>query len=155
MISFNEIVSKWSNELFVEIAIPPGAFILDTNTTLPDNDGIFWLNWSESTGAKNYSLYWSINPGVNESDDLYIANLTNNSILIKGINSGIYYFRIVSCNDTGTTWSNELAIVVQRPTDNIPFANICMIIILLGIISLFIFGKRKIFDSKFFIHYLL
>ncbi len=118
-VSYNETGSSWSNELTITIQVgfPPGTFILDTNTTLPDTDGMFWLNWSESVGAQNYSIYWSATPNVDDVDTLYVNGLINDSMLIKGFNSGTYYFRMVSYNETGSTWSNELTISVQLVAD--------------------------------------
>ena len=101
--------------------IPPGAFELDTNATLPDTDGLFLLNWSESVGADTYSLYWSTTPDVDDSDILYIEDLINETMLIKGFSSGTYYFRKASNNKTGATRSkNELKITIEIPSLEIP-----------------------------------
>ena len=94
----------------------PGSFSLNTNTTLPDTDGMFWLNWSESSGADNYSIYWSTSPGVDNGDTLYVDDLVNDTMLINGFTSRTYYFRMVSYNNIGATWSNELIITIELDT---------------------------------------
>ncbi|MBD3228654.1 MAG: hypothetical protein GF329_10765 [Candidatus Lokiarchaeota archaeon] len=126
--------------------IAPRYFELETTTTLPSLDGKFWLNWNESIGTENYSLYGSTSPGVDENDTIYVDGLKNASIFMRDFDSGIYYFRIAAYNNSGTTWSNELIISVQI-TDtkkNIPYGNLYLIIIILGIISLILSGRKKI-----------
>ena len=54
-----------------------------TNTTLSDTDGMFWLNWSKSTFADNYSIYWSTSPGVDDGDTLYVDDLVNNTMFLQ------------------------------------------------------------------------
>ena len=145
--------------------IPPGSFNLNTNTTLPDTDGMFWLNWSESIGADNYSIYWSTSPDVDNGDTLYVDDLVNDTMLINGFTSGTYYFRMVSYNNIGSTWSNELIINVQFPSVSdddgdddddsssdseaaIPFGNYYLLYLLLGVLSLIIISKRKVIKNQ-------
>ncbi len=164
MVSYNNIGSTWSNELLINIELPPGAFELDTNITLPDTDGMFWLNWSESIGADNYSIYWSTSPNVDDGDTLYVDDLVNGTMFINGFLSGTYYFRMVSYNNTGSTWSNELLITVQFPSVSddgdddddsssdseaaIPFGNYYVLYLLLGVLSLIIISKRKVIKNQ-------
>ena len=118
MVALNGSGSTWSNELTITVQIPPGSFLLNTNTTLPDTNESFWVNWSISNGVDNYSLYWSTSPGVDTGDNLYVEGLANDTLLIKGMVSGTYYFRMVALNGSGSTWSNELTITVQIPPTN-------------------------------------
>ncbi len=90
-----------------------GSFELGPNLTTPDIDGSFWLNWSESIDADNYSIYWTTSPNVDENDFLYIEGLNNLTILIKGFSSGTYYFRMIAYNEEGSKWSNEIIINIQ------------------------------------------
>jgi len=98
--------------MFGWLTTPPGAFELETNTTLPDTDGTFWVNWSDSVGANKYSLYWSTNLGVDDGYTLYIEGLVNNSLHITGLSTGTYYFRMVAYNNTDSTWSTEVTVQV-------------------------------------------
>ena len=125
---------------------------------------MFWLNWSESIGADNYSIYWSTSPNVDDGDTLYVDDLVNGTMFINGFLSGTYYFRMVSYNNTGSTWSNELLITVQFPSVSddgdddddsssdseaaIPFGNYYVLYLLLGVLSLIIISKRKVIKNQ-------
>jgi hypothetical protein len=132
-------------------ATPPGAFVLETNTTLPDTDGAFWLEWNNAIWVMNYSLHWSTSPGVDDGDTLYIEGLVNNSLRITGLSSGTYYFRLVAYNTAGSTWSNEIMVTVSIASnttgggiggyDTILF--IMSISISIGIISWLKFKKKR------------
>ena len=49
---------------------PPGDFTLTHDATVPDTDGTFVLNWTESSGADNFSIY---------KYESYITNYSKNN----------------------------------------------------------------------------
>ena len=72
---------------------------------------------------------------------------------------------MVSYNNIGTTWSNELLITVQFPSVSddgddddddsssdseaaIPFGNYYVLYLLLGVLSLIIISKRKVIKNQ-------
>jgi hypothetical protein len=160
MLAINEIGSHWSNEVDIIVAFPPGDFSLETNSTVPNTDGLFWLNWSQSAEAENYSLYWSTSPNVDESDTLYADGITNDTLRVTDFDTGIYYFRMLAINEIGSHWSNEVEITVEIPIEKsekdqgdktfdeseptIPFGNFYYIILILGMFSLITYEKRKL-----------
>ena len=96
------------------IKMPPEAFQLRADVI-----GIHkvQLNWMETAGADNYSVYRALSPDVNESDILHEYGLTNNSIIIEGLDMSTYYFRVLAYNEIGTTWSNELSVTLQLSSE--------------------------------------
>ncbi len=71
---------------------PPGPFIL--NSTAPDINGNFKLNWSNSVGADDYSIYWYntlITEGNMLSATLVESGLTNNSYFIFNFPEGTFF----------------------------------------------------------------
>ena len=74
-------------------------------------------------------------------------------MIIKSFTSGIYYFRMVSYNETGSRWSNEIAIDVQIPNGSdgsdkaIPFGNYHLLFTAIAIIALVIVKKWKFINN--------
>jgi spore germination protein YaaH len=98
------------------IYYPPGAFTALTDADSPDMDGNFYINWSLSAGADNYSIYWSNIPiGNPEGGLLYASGITTNSSLVSNMVSGIYYLAVVAYNETGMILSNNLMVNVTLP----------------------------------------
>ncbi|MFX0166382.1 MAG: hypothetical protein ACFE9V_13740, partial [Candidatus Hodarchaeota archaeon] len=99
----------------------PKPFILSSDADSPDTDGQFVLNWTISVGADNYTIYMynSLITDINSSVIMITEGITylNYSITVE---SGIYYFLIVSFNNTGHTHSNNLIITVEILADK-PF----------------------------------
>ncbi|MGQ4875445.1 MAG: glycosyl hydrolase family 18 protein [Promethearchaeia archaeon] len=97
---------------------PPGAFNLTTTADNPDIDGKFYLNWTQSTGADNYSVYYSTTK-INSAGagKLLYSGLTENYTLISNMMSGTYYFAVVAHNESGDTLSNNVFINVSLPLD--------------------------------------
>jgi len=104
------IVGDFSHKL-------PGDFILDSDADDPDTDGAFNLNWTASNGADYYSLYRSDEPitYVSKTHTLLLSNNSVSPYPISGLKSGEYYFAVVSYNETGQKFSNNLHITVQLP----------------------------------------
>mgnify|MGYP006288096931 FL=1 len=99
----------------------PGSFDISTDAEDPDMDGLFRINWTESEGADNYSIYWhieNISP-LNIGEAHLIANgLTNRSMKIPQMADGTYYFIVLACNESGSTLSANLIIVVEIETED-------------------------------------
>jgi len=98
------------------IEYPPGDFTALTDADSPDLDGSFYLNWSYSVGADNYSVFRSNIPiSTPEGGILISSGLTTNSSLITNLECGMYYFAIVAFNETGMTISNNIMVNVNLP----------------------------------------
>ena len=148
--------------IFEDEYISPGPFIL--NSTAPDINGNFKVNWSNSIGADNYSIYWLITKGNMLSATLVESGLTNNSYFIFNFPDGTFFFVIVAYNETGFTFSNNEEIIVSyaingdanggggggKSSDDytIPFGNDYLLIVLISIITLTVLKKRKISFKK-------
>lgn len=115
--SYNKNGNASSNCIQIRVRLPPSNFILDSNATDPDTDGIFTLNWSKSIDAKNYSIYYSLSPiiVIDGNDYLYESGLTNNSRTIIEFNNGKYYFAILAKNNIADTLSNNISVIIQSP----------------------------------------
>ncbi|MHA1334127.1 MAG: SBBP repeat-containing protein [Promethearchaeota archaeon] len=99
--------TKLSNCISVLVQIPPGSFNMGGTATNPDTDGKYNITWNPSVGADNYSVY---------EYNQYISEINNSVILIQeGIHSthisitkkddGVFYYRVVAVNKTGSTLS--------------------------------------------------
>jgi len=86
---------------------PPGAFSLFSTAGTPDIDGNFLLNWSASDFADSYSVY--------QNSTLIAEDLpaTQRNLQINDLTNGVYNFYIISSNDYGTKFSNNLTITVN------------------------------------------
>ena len=78
---------------------------LSVNETT-SNDGTFFLNWTPSTHADNYSIY--------EDSTLLVPGLTNSSYLVSGLTDNSYSYTVVAVNIYGTATSNSVVVIVQR-----------------------------------------
>lgn len=118
-VAFNRNGNSSSNCIQIVVDRNPGAFSLfSEDAETPDLDGNYFLNWTESENADNYSLYVSntyiteIDGGVNSIEE----GLTNHSYPIS-VDTGDYYYIAIAFNETGFTFSNCLYIKVRIPPD--------------------------------------
>jgi len=131
----------------------PGQFSLTSpDAGTPDDDGQFTLEWTQSSGANNYTLY--------RGDSWFSTYSGTQTILVDEQNilsffedismSGTYYYRVLAKNATGSTYSDaqpiEIVVGIPRsPPPEIPGYNIFLIlgIIFLGIVLTKICNKKK------------
>ena len=118
-VAFNRNGNTSSNCIQIVVDRNPGAFSLfSDDAETPDLDGNYFLNWTESENADNYSLYVSntyiteIDGGVNSIEE----GLTNHSYPIS-VDTGNYYYIAIAFNETGFIFSNCLYIKVRIPPD--------------------------------------
>jgi hypothetical protein len=106
IVAFNQYGNESSNTILIEVTNIPKIFILTSTADIPDLDGQFNLNWTESLNADNYSIY------VNDS--LFIDSLTNLSYYLSNLTDGNYSFYIVAFNQYGNESSNTILIEVTN-----------------------------------------
>jgi len=114
IVAKNRFGLRLSNCLEIIVALPPGSFNLSSDAEDPDYDGIIFLNWTESRGADNYSIYL---------DDEIITEINENITLIQegitdlnhtaSIWSGLHYIVAVAFNESGHTFSNNIFVDVR------------------------------------------
>ncbi len=95
----------------------PGPFILSTNASDPDTNGIFKLTWGVSNAAVDYSIYSSNSPitVITGSETLIAAGVTALEYLITETVNDIYYYLVVANNAAGQTLSNCIDVSVAIP----------------------------------------
>ena len=96
------------NGLLTDPPDPPGDFTLEHDADNPDYDGKFNLNWTDSGGADNYSVYMSNSPiiYISKKFDL-LAYQTATSPFPISLKQGDYYFSVVAYNKSGETMSSK------------------------------------------------
>jgi len=108
-----------SNCIRIEVDRNPGSFTLSSDAGSPDIDGTFNLTWNVSKGADNYSVYThnnyisEINGSVTKLDE----GITNLNYSIINLPTGVYYYKVVSFNETGKRLSNCIPVIVNLPPD--------------------------------------
>ncbi|MBD3212398.1 MAG: hypothetical protein GF311_07305 [Candidatus Lokiarchaeota archaeon] len=126
VVSENQFGTNSSNCLNITVGYPgelPDSFSLSSNDAgSPDLDGEFTLNWSVSTHADNYTLYWSLSPitDVNNPQvkELYSGEgLTYEVKESLGFMDDVYYFKVIAENQFGTSESNSFSVTVGNPDD--------------------------------------
>lgn len=95
----------------------PGPFTLSSSADNPDDDGIFDLIWTESSGTDNYSIYRHSKfiTILNESLSLVMNQNASSPHSITGLTDGSYYYVVVAYNETGYTLSNCILVIVEFP----------------------------------------
>ncbi|MFX1348235.1 MAG: CARDB domain-containing protein [Promethearchaeota archaeon] len=121
VVAYNNNGETKSNciEVNVKIAQPPQPFDLSSDADTPhDNDGAFNLSWTESIGAKSYSVYQysSYITVINGSLTLLAEEITEQALPLSEYQNGIYYFIAVAKNDFSLTLSNCVKITVAIPS---------------------------------------
>lgn len=143
----NESGQTLSNCLSILVDHPaPGPFTLSSDAGSPDQDGGFNLMWTVSAGADNYSLFRhsAYITEINSS----ITTLADQNALspfsVSGLTTGSYYFVAISYNETGNTYSNNLHISVQIPSNGeIPGFNIIFSLLIISVLSTIIIIKFR------------
>jgi len=95
----------------------PEPFILSTNASDPDTNGIFKLTWGISDEAVDYSIYSSSSPitDITGSVTLIAAGVTALEYTITETTNGIYYYVVVANNAAGQTLSNYIDVTIGIP----------------------------------------
>jgi WD40 repeat protein len=103
----------------------PYPFTLSTDANDFDIDGIFFLNWTVSSGATNYSVYRysSYINEINGSLTLLADEITDLSLYLSGYLDGPYYFIVVARNDYGETLSNCIMVEGLPPANFVLSSN--------------------------------
>jgi len=111
------VTGATGNHLFVsKYSQVPGVFYLTNNATAPD-DGTFILRWSESLGARNYTLYQSNEPitDINSSVQIVVSETTVMAREFYSLDEGTYYYLAVAHNEYGnTTVVQQAEVEVKR-----------------------------------------
>ena len=117
MKAFNSSGTTLSNCIHVLVDRNPKSYVLSSNATNPDINGIFNLTWEVSIGADNYSVFldnsfiFEITGG--EAEIAY--EITDLNHLVSGLDDGNYYFIIMAYNESGYTLSNCIYVRVKLP----------------------------------------
>lgn len=115
VVAYNGSGSTLSNNVFVDVQVPPKSFELTTNTDEIDKDGNFYLIWNKSKGADNYTVF-VLDKEITEINET-LSSLINNTIEVSfhvsGLESDDYYFIVVAFNQYGQSLSNCIHVSVQ------------------------------------------
>ena len=118
VVAYNESGRTLSNNIFVDVQVPPKSFELTTDTSEIDKDGNFYLIWNESKGADNYTVFIH-NEEITEINETLISLINNTielSFLVSGLKSDKYYFIVVAYNQYGQLVSNcIITIIIFNP----------------------------------------
>jgi len=100
--------------------VMPSTFSLSSDAGDPDDDGNFNLNWTESAGATNYSVYESSSyiTEINGSLTSLANEITDLGLSLSGYLDGTYYFIVVAHTEYGDTLSNCISVTVALPLDH-------------------------------------
>lgn len=95
-------------------SIAPDKFTLSSDAGNPDPDGDFTLNWTESFGADNYTVYRDASyiNFISGSPTVVASKITETNLTITNY-SGTNYFIVEAINASGNTLSNCLRITVS------------------------------------------
>ena len=106
-----------NNVYLFDQTFPLGPCEISSNAGIPDNNGMFHLNWNASLWADNYSLYShdSVIYEINGNGTLISEDLTNFSHAISGLGDGTYYYAILTRNKAYNSTSNCVAVTVEFP----------------------------------------
>ncbi|MFX1257242.1 MAG: hypothetical protein ACFFAN_05260 [Promethearchaeota archaeon] len=121
VIAFNTYGNSSSNCLKIVVQYPPVDFTLIENPEDPDKDGQILLNWEESSGADNYSIYSHDNYilEIDNNGTLEAEGLTELSYLIEGLTNQEIYYVVFAKNEAGTKTSNCIQVIVRRKPDSL------------------------------------
>ncbi len=144
VVASNEVGQTMSNCVSVTVQKLPSPFTLskEIDTETVDEDGIFFLSWTQSKFASYYILYNSSTP-MNESDsninvlDTFAPDFVwpEYRYQINVSNNGTYYYQVDAINSYGNFSSGyigiEVAIKAQVPTPKLPDFTFILIIVLI------------------------
>ncbi|MFX1478404.1 MAG: hypothetical protein ACFFCI_09745 [Promethearchaeota archaeon] len=93
---------------------PPCLFTLSSNTTSLEKNSVLYINWTNSRGADNYSIYMDDNP-IKDLNGLILIGegLKNTSYCISNFSDGKFYCIVAAYNENGYTLSNYIYILVN------------------------------------------
>jgi len=114
ILAANEYGNISSNIIDFEITRYPDSFILETDADEPDSDGTYYLNWSISLFADNYTLYEYDKPITEINGSLTVLDTVVNpyAYWIFGNSFGRYYYIVEAENQYGSTLSNLIVVNV-------------------------------------------
>ncbi|MFX1376292.1 MAG: SBBP repeat-containing protein [Promethearchaeota archaeon] len=98
----------------------PVNFTLSSDAGNPDYDGDFNLNWTSSSNADNYTVFYydQYITEINGSLSELASEISNLSHPISGLSNGDHYFKAVAYNAAGNISSNCLHVVVLHPPES-------------------------------------
>jgi len=106
--------NKSSNNIQVSIGHYPQIFTLTSNADEPDSDGVFTLDWTLSSYADNYSIYFSHSPISEINQTLTYVTNTEVTYLQLDMENGCYYFIILAINEYSNYSSNNVKITIDK-----------------------------------------
>ncbi len=114
VVAHNNYGNTLSNCISVVVELLPSSFSLSSDADNPDTDGLFYLIWTSSSGADNYSVY-AYNRYITEINSSLILLSDQSAVTPYEINAsqGVYYYIAVSHNNYGNTLSNCIKVVVE------------------------------------------
>lgn len=101
----------------IKINDPPDSFILSSDTQYPGTDGRFNLNWTDSNGADNYSIYSYSKNIIQLNGSLMLINYQNATSPYKlflyptAYEPVTVYYVVVAHNESGYTLSNCVSVI--------------------------------------------
>ncbi|MFX1280411.1 MAG: ABC transporter substrate-binding protein [Promethearchaeota archaeon] len=146
VVAYNDKGYTLSNCINVTVLFfKPGPFNLYSTADTPDTDGSFILYWTNSSGARNYSIYSSdsfitnLDPGLSlEAED------TNTPYAISDLGNGDYFFIAVAYNESGYTLSNCIEVEVQLEKEEFILGyNGYLLTTIIGLISVVKISRYK------------
>ncbi|MFW9866868.1 MAG: ABC transporter substrate-binding protein [Candidatus Thorarchaeota archaeon] len=148
VVAHNEIGDTLSNNVLVSVQLPPpGPFTLINDANDPDSDGIFYLSWTDSVGADNYSVYkyTSSIVEINTSVTLLADQRALSPYLVYESSDGKFYYVVVAYNETGQTMSNNVRVFVRFPEERtqIPGYNLMFVIGVAFTVSLILLKRSR------------
>ncbi|MGV9200579.1 MAG: NosD domain-containing protein, partial [Promethearchaeia archaeon] len=84
--------------------LTPKSFTFTSTADDPDSDGEFWLNWTPSEHADNYTLY--------QNGEVIEEGITDVEFKISGLSTGTYIFVLEAINEYGKINSTDIEIKV-------------------------------------------
>jgi hypothetical protein len=151
VVALNEVGQTMSNCISVIIQKHPTSFLLskEIDTATVDENGEFFLSWTQSKFANYYTVYNSTTP-MNETEVVTQVLGTYDPDFIwpeyrykvSVSENGTYYYQVTAFNDYGNYTSNfvEVTVAIRGPRRTPPLPNIWFIVILILIISAAIAG---------------
>ncbi|MFW9824534.1 MAG: ABC transporter substrate-binding protein [Candidatus Thorarchaeota archaeon] len=150
VIAYNKYGETMSNNVIITVQLPaPGDFTLSSDADDPDNDGIFYLSWTDSEGADNYSVYRynSSIVTINVSLTLLAYQTGSSPYLVYESSNGIYYYVVVAYNETGQKMSNNVFVIVSLSEISgeaqIPGYDLMFVLGIVSIVSVILIKRKK------------
>lgn len=167
IVAYNIYGNEISNCINIIVERIPLPFTLSSEADDPDYSGAFYLNWTESLYARNYSIYHynSTITEINDTITMIAEGLTNLSYWISGLESGNHYFIAVAYSMFDNVTSNciEITVIIKKDVyslppasddgddggggedEAIPFGHFYLLFALFSVIILLIIMRRRLF----------